>query len=221
MAEIVHSPSAVLDDDMPKERTRARIVRKACAQLFIVCAARMDRGDRFGLGPDFLDKSTLGTRNLILLRDPYAENFQRGIGPRMASPAAVVEWYRQMQAEFSHVRETYAFGHSSGGYGAILFGHLMEVDRVFAFAPSVAKLDGAVPARAALVDAVRVHNGKTRYEIRYAPGNAVDHEFATRLGACPGFSLEPRPEFGAVHNVTGPLAMSGELARILPPFVAA
>jgi hypothetical protein len=201
--------------------TLARTIRRGCAQLFVIFAARRDDDTTFADGGDFLVGSKLGGRNLIFVRDPFERNYDLGLGGPIADTAQLATWLRNQREGMSHVREVYTLGHSSGGYGALLFGQILGVDRAFAFSPRAARVDGAESARSALVDRLATHNGKTAYEICFSPLHEMDHAFAERLGRCPGVTLAPRTEFGSAHGVMGELLSSGELARMLPPFAPA
>ena len=199
----------------------ARTVRKGCSQLFVIFAARRDDNTTFIEGGDFLSGARLGGRNLILVRDPFERNYDFGLGTPIGSVTALASWLREKREEMSHVREVYTLGHSSGGYGALLFGHLIAADRVFSFSPRAARLDGAETAKTALVQWLATHNGKTAYEVCFSPLHPPDLALAERLGRCPGVTLVPRPEFGATHDVMPELLASGELARMMPAFAEA
>jgi hypothetical protein len=199
----------------------ARRVRKGCAQLFVIFAARRDDESTYVDGGEFLSLAKLGGRNLILVRDPFERNYDLGIGAPYGSPIALANWIKERRAEMDHVREVYTLGHSSGGFGALLFGHLLEVDRVFAFSPRAARVAGADVAKEALVRRLGTPNGKTSYEVCFSPHNEADFALAERVGRCPDVKLAPREEFGAEHGVMAKLLEAGELARMLPAFAAA
>ncbi len=199
----------------------ARTVRKGCAQLFVIFAARRDDEATFVDGGDFLSRSKLGGRNLILVRDPFERNYEVGVGSPLGSVTMLASWLRERREEMSHVREVYTLGHSSGGFGALLFGHLLEADRVFSFSPRAARIVGAEAAKETLLRRLATPNGKTSYEVCFSSLNELDAAFAQRLGACPDVTLVPKTEFGGEHGVMAELLARGDLARSLPAFVAA
>jgi hypothetical protein len=201
----------------PPPRSLARIVRRQCAQLFVVFAGRRDTDETFG-SAQFLEQSGLGGRNLILLRDPFDENFARGVGRGIDSVAALAEWLLAARQDLAHVRRVYCLGHSSGGAAALLFGHLVGADVVFAFSPRSAP-EGAAEANANLARLLREHNGVTSYRIWFARDNDADRAFAARLADCPGVTLDPREGFDADHDLMARLMDRGDFAALLPSFV--
>ena len=198
----------------------ARVVRPRCAQLFVIFAARRDPDDTFVEAGDFLQLSGLAGRNLILVRDPYEVNYERGVAPHLGSSAALAAWIREKRAEMTHVRDVHCLGHSSGGYGALLFGHLIGADSVFAFSPRPASPRGAGWAKQSLVDLLAASNGVTRYRICFSVEHEADRLFAERFASCPGVTLDRRTEFGADHNVLPNLLWNGQLKAMVPPFAA-
>src|SRR5262249_9512716 len=127
--------------------------------------------------------------------------------------------------ELPHVRYTYCSGPSSGGYAAILFGHYLEVDIVYAFAPvTLINLDflkrfGGLKdvsliseEHRDLTKVLAKHNGKTRYKIFYCEGNIRDRKYAERLKGIPGVEL--CPQVGHTHNVIQAINDSGRLGQL-------
>jgi hypothetical protein len=123
------------------------------------------------------------------------------------------------------VRQTFSCGPSSGGYAAILFGHRLEVDVVYAFAPvtqinldDLKKYGGRNDIsriREEHRDLARLlakHNGRTRYKLFYCEGAPRDRAYAEHLQGLPGVELYPQP--GYTHNVIQVIHESGRLREI-------
>ena len=121
--------------------------RPSCAQLMVIYGG-MDaflgtQGTVNDMSPlDFLKASGLFGRNLAWIRDPYGENFQRGVSEELPDVETLAQWTREYTRSLPHVREVHAVGYSSGAYGAMLFGHLCQMQSVWAFSPRCAKACG-------------------------------------------------------------------------------
>ena len=98
---------------------------------------------------------------------------------------ALIARLRRCREELPHVRKTYCSGPSSGGYAAILFGHYLHVDVVFAFAPvTLINLDDLkrfggskevwriTEQHRDLAKLLAKHNGRTRYKNSIARGTS-------------------------------------------------
>ena len=163
--------------------------------------------------------------NLVLLKDYYRFFYQAGLNPEITDVEAIVCRLQRCREELPHVRQTYTCGPSSGGYAAILFGHYLEVDVVYAFAPvtllnlrdlknyggseDVARISGDHRDLAVLL---AKHNGRTRYKLFYCEGHGRDRAYAKRLEGLPGVELYPQP--GNTHNVIQAINESGRLREI-------
>ena len=94
--------------------------------------------------------------NLVLLKDYYRFFYQAGLNAEITDVDGIIARLRKCREELSHVRQTYCSGPSSGGYAAILFGHYLQVDVVYAFAPvtllnlAAARTSGASPRSTAI-----------------------------------------------------------------------
>jgi hypothetical protein len=176
----------------------------------------------------------LGNRNLALVADPYGENYTRGVSPSIPNLASLLAWHKNLLSELPHVTEFYHVGHSSGGYGALLFGHLLGAKKVWALAPRAARIRNADTAKAFLKTELAHGNGVTEHVIHYSPSNQRDCAFAEYFASCPGIVLSPyavppprtRGANGAPaanegyyhREVLRTLVSSGDLLRFLPPF---
>jgi hypothetical protein len=163
--------------------------------------------------------------NLILLKDYYRFFYQAGLNREITDVDAVIARLRRCREELPHVRQTFCSGPSSGGYAAILFGHYLQVDVVYAFAPiTLINLD-ALKKYGGSKDISRItdqhrdlacllakHNGRTRYKLFYCDGHGRDRNYAERLSHLPGVELCPQP--GTTHNVIQAMYESGRLREI-------
>lgn len=166
--------------------------------------------------------------NLVLLKDYYRSFYQSGLSSEIRDTEAIVERLQACRAALAHVRETFCSGPSSGGYAAILFGHYLKVDTVYAFAP-VTKIDlGDLQKYGGLKETVTIpeehrdlarllstYNGRTRYKLFYCRNHVRDRAYAEHLQGLPGVELHPQP--GTTHNVIQALHESGRLRDLFNP----
>lgn len=166
--------------------------------------------------------------NLVLLKDYYRFFYQAGLNPEIKDVDAIIARLRHCQDQLPHIRQTFCCGPSSGGYAAILFGHYLQVDVVYAFAPvtsinlddlkrfgggkDISQITGQHRDLARLL---AKHNGGTRYKIFYCEGHVRDRAYAERIRDLPGVELHPQP--GTTHNVIQALQESGRLGEIFDP----
>ncbi|MGQ0611492.1 MAG: hypothetical protein ACT4N9_10365, partial [Paracoccaceae bacterium] len=102
---------------------------------------------------------------------------------------------------------------ADGGQGALFFGYMMAVDKVWSMAPAGAW------GRDLLVDLMADSNGKTIYDIYYSPQVERDKIFAESLQNAPGVSLVQIEEHG--HLIMSELMRTGVLPKLFPPIKAA
>jgi hypothetical protein len=155
------------------------------------------------------------------VRDPYLEDYRRGIGPDAPDLAALEAWHREYVRSLAHVGEVYTTGYSSGAYGALYFGHALRARKVWAFSPRTATPGGDEESKALLYERLARSNGVTEYEIWFAPENKLDRAFADRLAGCPGLTLRPYEGCGATHFLLNHLADEGRLRSLFPAFAGA
>ena len=163
--------------------------------------------------------------NMVLLKDYYRFFYQAGLNPQIPDAAAVIARLGECREELPHVRETFCCGPSSGGYAAILFGHYLKVDVVYAFAP-VTKINlDELKRFGGCKDISRVseehrdlarllsnHNGHTRYKVFYCEGQVKDRAYAAHIKGLPGVELHPQS--GNTHNVIQAIHDSGRLKEL-------
>ena len=163
--------------------------------------------------------------NLVLLKDYYRFFYQAGLNPDITDTDAIIARLRRCREELPHIRQTFCCGPSSGGYAAILFGHYLQVDVVYAFAPvtlinldDLKKFGGSkeiwriTDQHRDLARLLAKHNGRTRYKIFYCDGNGRDRTYAERMRNLPGVELCPQP--GPTHNVIQAIHERGRLREI-------
>ena len=179
-----------------------------------------------GLQPlTVLRESGLIHHNLVLLKDYYRFFYQAGLNREITDVDAIIERLRACREELPHVRQTFTSGPSSGAYAAILFGHYLQVDVVYAFAPvtlinldDLKKYGGSknteriTEQHRDLARLLAKHNGRTRYKLFYCDGHGRDRKSAERLQHLPGVELHPQP--GTTHNVIQAIYESGRLGEI-------
>jgi len=178
-----------------------------------------------------LRESGLIQNNLALLKDYYRFFYQAGLNPEITDVDAIVARLRRCREELPHVRQTFTCGPSSGGYAAILFGHYLQVDVVYAFAPvtqinldDLRKYGGRkeverIPKEHRdLALLLAKHNGRTHYKLFYCDGHGRDRHYAQHLEHLPGVELCPQP--GTTHNVIQAIQAQGRLGEVfqtVPP----
>jgi hypothetical protein len=163
--------------------------------------------------------------NLILLKDYYRFFYQAGLNREITNIDAIIARLRRCREELPHVRQTFSFGPSAGGYAAMLFGHYLKVDIVYAFAPvTLINLDDLkkyggrkdvsriTEEHRDLARLLAKHNGRTRYKIFYCEASTRDRTYAEHLQGLPGVELYPQP--GHTHNVIQVIYESGRLREI-------
>ena len=163
--------------------------------------------------------------NLVLLKDYYRFFYQAGLNPEITDVDAIIARLRRCCEELPRVQQTFCSGPSSGGYAALLFGHYLQVDVVYAFAPvTLINLDDLkrfggckdisriTEERRDLARLLSKHNGRTCYKIFYCDGHVRDRNYAERLQDLPGVELYPQP--GTTHNVIQAIYESGRLGEI-------
>jgi hypothetical protein len=178
-----------------------------------------------------LRESGLIHSNLVLLKDYYRFFYQAGLNREIADVDATIARLQRCREELPDIRKTFCCGPSSGGYAAILFGHYLQVDVVYAFSPvtlidlnnlkkyggrkDISRITGEQRDLALLL---AKHNGRTRYKIFFCDWHVRDRTYAERIQHLPGVELYPQP--GTTHNVIQVIYESGRLREIfdiVPP----
>jgi hypothetical protein len=191
-------------------------------QLFYVYTGK--RGRLMGSPVGFMTQTRLLERNVVFLSDPHGSFYADGVSADLDDYDKVVAWQRDLRRELTHVERSFCLGTSMGGYAALLFGYLLEVEEVWAFSPlTIPTADvcrRVPPERADLAVLLRTPNGRTRYNVYYNQNWGADAIAAGSLAECEGVRLCPQE--GEGHNVVQTLLerrLLGEL--IVPPTPAA
>lgn len=216
---------ALQRDPAREEQSLVCWPRKNSAQLFYVF-----QGRELQLMMDpmtFLAETGLIHANLVMLRDYQRFFYHGGLNRELPDIDAVRERLLACRRQLPHVSQSFCLGSSAGGYAAILFGHYLNVDAVYAFAPQTLIDLERLQAVARRNDIWRFpethrdlalllagHNGQTRYKVYYCEDNAIDRRSAERIGGCPGVELYPQP--GDAHVVIRELHRAGRLRDLLP-----
>ncbi len=196
-------------------------VRPASEQLFFVYTGIL-RGMMGVNSLEFFGRTRLLERNVVIFQDPYRAFYQRGISSRISSFDALLQYQREVRESLPHVRRVYCLGTSLGGYAALLAGHLLGVEHVWAFGPmtllpDVFPLRGitVAPERRDLKIGLSMDNGKTTFAVYYNQRYEQDKIAALRVADKPRVVLWPQP--GEGHNVVETLMTLGKLEAVLPP----
>lgn len=172
-----------------------------------------------------LRETGLIRNNLVLLKDYYRFFYQAGLNQEITDVDAIIARLQRCREELPHVQQTFCFGPSAGGYAAILFGHYLKVDVVYAFAPATQINLDDLKRFGGCKDVSRIteqhrdlarllakYNGRTRYKIFYCDGCKRDRTYAEHLQDLAGVELYPQP--GNTHNVIQAIYESGRLREI-------
>ena len=202
------------------ERAITERTRQSSERLFY---AFQGRGMGLMMEPlKALRETGLINTNLVMLRDYYGFFYHAGINRELPDIDSVIRRLQAIRATMPHVTHTACMGTSAGGYAALLFGHYLQVDTVYAFAPQtyfklrdvkrVAQRNDIWRFPKAHCDLARLlatHNGCTRYRVFFCAGNRTDRRFAERIAGSPGVELHPQP--GNTHYILHAMLDSGQL----------
>jgi hypothetical protein len=197
------------------------LTRANCAQMFFIYSGHANRVVNF---LKLIERTGLGDRNLAIIRDPYHENYARGVSDDIPDLVSLFEWHKAHLRQLPQVTDVYHIGSSSGGYGALLFGHLLGAKKVWAFGPRTAQLKTADAAKALLKELLSDGTGETEYFIHYAATNHQDRAFAEYFAKCPRVVLLPYEEPSGDnwdHNIIQTMMDNGDIGQLFPEFVAA
>ena len=188
---------------------------------------------------DFFSATGLMESSRILLRDSSHRMYMDGVGPDAPTFKAVIVRLRDEIEKLAPERVT-CVGTSSGGFAAMLFGHILEADRVHAFAPSLyasviltivnrdwTQLRTRILPQHLLFDLVlplstwkyrdltrvlKSWNGRTRYTVHVCAHNEDDVRRASQLRGYPGVEISAHE--CSTHQVARHLVREGRLLSI-------
>ncbi len=174
----------------------------------------------------FFSTTGLIDANLVILRDRHLCFYHAGINSELTDFDAIREHLIACRQQMPSVRRAFSLGTSMGGYAAILFGHYLKTDVVYAFAPQTSlDLDILAAWRGRkdlrlfpkehrdLAVLLANYNGHTRYKVFYCEGHAKDRAFAERISGLGGVELYPQP--GNIHEVVQEMNKLGRLSEEL------
>ncbi|MEH6552246.1 MAG: hypothetical protein V7744_19890 [Pseudomonadales bacterium] len=197
-------------------------VNKKCRQLIYLYQGKFN-----GLMMDplaFIAGTKILNRNICMFRDQDRTYYHGRIDNEMTDIQATLNWQLgHKNALFAHTDELYCGGTSNGAYAAILCGHYLKADAVYAFSPQTV-IDPSriiagisIPrAHLDLCDVLANSNGKTRFNIYYCEDNEVDRAHAEHISHCPNVSLHPVA--GDSHNILATEGGKAVLPDLFPSF---
>jgi D-alanine--poly(phosphoribitol) ligase subunit 1 len=188
----------------------AREIRPACSERLFVIFTGVDGGV---MGPPhvFLQKTSLITDNVLVLRDTSRRGFRRGIAANLRDLNELAIWidgYRMALRVRSS--DVYCVGVSSGGEAALWCGHLLQARIVWGLAVNQSEPGEELPtADFECRSVLATHNGVTQYRLIYNQRCWPDRKAAQRLSDLPG--VQCLPQDGDGHNIMGTLERTGQL----------
>lgn len=169
----------------------------------------------------------------LYVRDPYGLWYHKGL-PKIAGSVDEIKEHLKPIIDKQGVSRVVVVGNSAGGYAAMLFGCLLDADKVIAFSPQTF-LNRDLMAKhhdkrwtALLMALYRVgekkyynlkqvlwrhKHRKARYDIHYPSKLPLDVIHATRMKDVPTVSLHPYDS--DTHHLVTDLRDSGRLKEIL------
>jgi len=166
----------------------------------------------------------------VFLKDQYHAWYQKGISKEVNTVSKVANELKKIIEE-KKPKHTVFIGDSAGGCAAILFGHLVGADSVLSFnAQTFVTQELRLKHRDDrwqetadkyldenegfnLRQALRYHNGKTKYYLFYSNGHGLDRIHNENLGTTGGVTLVPINS--NYHGVAGELKKLGYLKDLL------
>jgi hypothetical protein len=196
------------------------LTREDSEQLCLVYAAF--RGNMSVDALTFFTRARLLERNVAFFRDAGGDFYQGGVSESVASFTALLDWQRGFLQTLPHVRRIFCLGTSMGAVAALIFGRLLDVEEVWAFAPPTTRLEAQMVRapldlpedQADLARLLAAPGGRTIFNVYYNAGHAPDARAALRLSGCPGVRLHARDGVG--HDVVSPMIRSGLIETLLP-----
>jgi hypothetical protein len=174
----------------------------------------------------FLRETGLLDDNIVMLGDDQRLYYHGGINEEMPDVAGICSRLAAIREDLPHVQQVNCLGSSAGAYAAILFGHYLKVDTVYAFAPQTLIDPVQLQAATGRTDTWRIpehhrdlakvladYNGTTSYKVFYSERSAQDRSFAERIAECGGVQLEPQP--GRSHAVVVEMHKRGLLRGVI------
>lgn len=155
------------------------------------------------------------TQTKVLLRDPNDDWYTNGVPGVVGGLPGLCEHLNRVTEELD-LKRVGTVGASMGGYGAILFGAMLGIDRVLALVPQTL-LDKRFPLSPVNESAYRYADlrplvaaaTRTRFDIVIGQNDLMDAYYASRLASLENVRVFQVP--GTAHLVTQTLHQRGEL----------
>lgn len=165
---------------------------------------------------DFFTETGLVDRNVVMFRDLRRDHYLSGISIEIPTIEALLAYQRGLLDALPNIRAAYSVGSSMGAFPAILAGHLLGLDAVWAFGPRVIHATSQVRDGETwdLRSLLRDSNGITQYHIYFDADHAPDASFAHAVDGLPGVVLHPQQ--GGGHRIVPWLWRQGKLGSIFP-----
>jgi alpha-beta hydrolase superfamily lysophospholipase len=172
---------------------------------------------------EFIRLSGAARRNIAMYRDFSRSYFHGHIHPDWPDIETAIANQQRVYDSCAQAEELYTVGTSTGGYCALLFGHYLKADIVYAFASQTAidrKLladnipTGIPPEHRDLSLLLSEWNGRTRYRLYYCEDFGPDRDYAENVAHCPGVELVPLP--GSQHNIFNEVDAEKFLTDLFP-----
>ena len=188
---------------------------------------------------DFFSATGLMQSSRILLRDPSKQVYLKGCSPDAPSLQLLIDRLQDEIERLAPDRVT-CIGTSSGGMAAMVFGHLLRVDRVQAFAPTIYAsallpllhgdwhqiVNGIHPFHILreltlppslwkyrdVTRVLRQGNGKTRYTVHVCAHNRPDMARAEKMRSLPQVQITAHD--CKTHQVARHLVREGKLLSV-------
>ena len=171
----------------------------------------------------------------IFLRDFHQAWYQKGVDDELDHIEKIIEYLKQIISQNEYKKVCF-LGNSMGGYGAILFGNILQVDRVLAFAPQSfinrwhrlingdrrcqEQAENMYSFKNKRVDFFDLKKylknnppNKTILDIFYSPNHVLDKKHAERLKKIKNVVLHPIQKGG--HEVVKTVRNNGQLKAII------
>lgn len=195
-----------------------------CSQLFLVFTGKIggmglrNRADAV----EFVGQAGLLDRNFILFRDFSQSRYLHGISTDIPSFQSLLGWIRAFRDSLPRITSLYTTGNSMGAGTAIIAGHHLKADAVFAFSPGWTRFPQGMKESPGegwdIPELLKNHNGVTRYHIFYATLYPPDCEAAFKFKGLPGVELHPVVVEG--HNALAGTLEAGKLKAVFPQLEA-
>jgi acyl-CoA synthetase (AMP-forming)/AMP-acid ligase II/acyl carrier protein len=189
---------------------------------FLPCPASKDLVIQFRAGlsdvidgvpsQEFAQLTGIASHNLLMLRDQSSRYYVHGVSADVRTLEEIIAWLRGTVwalKETMGIERVHCVGTSMGAFAAMMVGHAIGANNVWAFSPSPPDEEW----RATTLRTVAESNQVTEYGVWYGSEHPEDREFAEALGACPRVLIHPFPTES--HLIASELWRAKQLPRLL------